>query len=85
MARHSKFERARRVAEGEQSRRIAEAWSSSLPPGVASDFAQGVAVAHARGPLPPPPDMAPGTAPRPPRPGREPKVVDERPSRRRSA
>ena len=33
--------------------------------------------ASIRGPLPPRPDMAPGTLPNPPRPGREPKPVKE--------
>jgi len=85
MARHSKHEREKRAAEAEQTRQIAAAWFSSLPNDVAGAFTQHVAAARARGPLPPPPDMAPGTAPNPPRPGREPKpVADERGSRRRS-
>jgi hypothetical protein len=85
MARHSKHEREQRAAEAEQTRQIASAWYASLPSDVAAAFTMDVAAARARGPLPPPPDMAPGTAPRPPRPGREPKpVVEERGSRRRS-
>jgi hypothetical protein len=85
MARHSKHERARRAAETERAREIATAWFASLPSNVAAAFSQDVAAARARGPLPPPPDMAPGTAPNPPRPGREPKLPsDERGRRRRS-
>ena len=36
-----------------------------------------IEAARARGPLPPPADMAPGTRPNPPRPGREPKPSKE--------
>jgi hypothetical protein len=57
---------------------------ASVPTAVAAEFALEVAAARARGPLPPQPDMAPGTAPRPPRPGREPKPSkDETKTRRR--
>jgi hypothetical protein len=85
MARHSKHERERRAAETESTREIASAWFASLPKDVAAAFTADVAEARARGPLPPPPDMAPGTAPNPPRPGREPKpAADERGPRRRS-
>ena len=85
MAKHSKHERERRAAEAAQTRDQAAAWFSNLPSDVASAFAKDVAAARARGPLPPRPDMAPGTAPNPPRPGREPKPEkDERSSRRRS-
>jgi hypothetical protein len=54
-------------------REIQAAWFASLPRETAVAFTQEVEAARARGPLPPPPDMAPGTAPNPPRPGREPK------------
>ena len=52
---------------------IERAWRGSIPTEVAAEFDAKVRAAKERGPLPPPPDMAPGTAPRPPRPGREPK------------
>jgi hypothetical protein len=83
MARHSKHERERRAAEAEQTKMITSAWFTNLPSAVAASFTEEVAAARARGPLPRPPDMAPGTAPNPPRPGREPKpAADERPRRR---
>lgn len=52
---------------------IERAWRGSIPTEVAAEFEAKVRAAKERGPLPPPPDMAPGTQPRPPRPGREPK------------
>jgi hypothetical protein len=85
MAKHSKHERERRAAEAEHTKGIATAWFSSLPNDVAAAFSRDVAAARSRGALPRPPDMAPGTAPNPPRPGREPKPPkDERGPRRRS-
>jgi len=72
---HSKRERAQRTRETDDVKRIEAAWVASLSPDVARTFARDVANARARGPLPPPPDMAPGTLPNPPRPGREPKPV----------
>ncbi len=77
MAKHSKFERAKRVQQSEAVARIEAAWQQSVPAARAKEFAQSVADAQARGPLAPPPDMAPGTAPNPPRPGREPKPKKE--------
>jgi hypothetical protein len=85
MGKRSKFERARRAMETERSHQIEAAWMASLPAETAQAFTRDVEVARARGPLPPPPDMAPGTAPRPPRPGHEPKPAkEERSPRRRS-
>ena len=82
VARHSKHERERRKAETERVREIEAAWMGSLPPAQAKAFAESVASARARGPEEKRPDMAPGTAPRPPRPGREPRPPkDERPRR----
>jgi hypothetical protein len=84
MTKHSKAEREKRAVESVRMAEIQRAWTASIPAPVAAEFAQAVAAAHARGPLPPPPDMAPGTLPRPPRPGREPKPSkDETTSRRR--
>ena len=77
MAKHSKAERARREQEHEAVQRIESAWQASVPPDRAREFAKAVEEARARGPLEKPPDMAPGTAPRPPRPGREPKPKKE--------
>jgi hypothetical protein len=75
MTKRSRSERERRAAETERTREIESAWMRSVPPAVAEAFARGVEIARARGPEPRRPDMAPGTLPRPPRPGREPKPV----------
>lgn len=77
MPRHSAFERSRRAAERDRVAEIERAWRGSIPSDVAAQFDAQVRSAKARGPLPPPPDMAPGTAPRPPRPGHEPKPPKE--------
>jgi hypothetical protein len=77
MAKHSKAERAKRVEQNEAVARIEAAWRQSMPTAKAKEFDQAVAAARARGPLPPQPDMAPGTAPNPPRPGHEPRVKKE--------
>ena len=83
MSKHSAFERRRRAAESERQAEIERAWRGSLPPDVAAKFDAQVKAAKERGPIPPPPDMAPGTLPRPPRPGHEPKPpkADARPRR----
>jgi hypothetical protein len=73
MTKRSEVERARRAAENERMVEIERAWRGSIPTEVAAEFDAKVRAAKERGPLPPPPDMAPGTQPRPPRPGREPK------------
>lgn len=85
MARHSKFERERRSAETERVKQIEAAWMGSLPTATAKAFADSVAAARARGPEEKRPDMAPGTAPRPPRPGHEPKPAKEDTRTRRSS
>jgi len=77
MAKHSKFENARRAAETTRVKEIEAAWLGSLPPDTAKAFATAVQAARARPPAEPPAPMAPGTAPRPPRPGREPKPSKE--------
>ena len=77
MAKHSKSERAKRVVQNENVARIEAAWQASVPAARAKEFAAKVAEARERGPLPEPPDMAPGTAPNPPRPGHEPKIKKE--------
>jgi len=73
MTKRSKHERAQRVAETERVRQIEASWSASTPSAVVREFETAVRAARERGPLPPHPDMAPGTLPRPPRPGHEPK------------
>ncbi len=73
MTKRSRHERAQRAAETDRVRQIQAAWAASTPSAVARDFEYAVNAARARGPLPPPPDMAPGTAPNPPRPGHEPR------------
>jgi len=69
----SSFKRARREAENARMADVERAWRGSISPEVAKAFDAQVQAAKARGPLPPPPNMAPGTPPRPPRPGHEPK------------
>ena len=83
MTKHSQHERERRAAETERMKEVSAAWYASIPAATAAQFTRDVEASHARGPLPPPPDMAPGTRPNPPRPGREPKPPkDEQRSRR---
>jgi len=84
MTKHSKFEREKRAAESERVKQVEAAWFGSMSPEAAKAWTREVEAVRARGPVPPQPDMAPGTAPRPPRPGREPKVVEEKGTRRRS-
>jgi len=84
MTKHSKREREQRASETVRVKEIEAAWVASVPAPVASAFAESVAAARRRGPLPPPPDMEPGTRPNPPRPGHEPKPPkEERPRRGR--
>jgi hypothetical protein len=73
MTKRSKHERAQRAAETDRVRQIEASWAAGTPDAVAREFELAVRAARERGPLPPPPDMAPGTAPNPPRPGHEPK------------
>ena len=85
MTKRSKHERAQREVETERVRQIEASWAASTPSAVAREFETAVRAARERGPLPPPPDMAPGTQPNPPRPGHEPKPPKgaERPRRGR--
>ena len=73
MTKHSKSERARRTSENEAVARIQAAWQASVPAATAKEFEKAVEQARARGPQGPREDMAKGTMPNPPRPGREPK------------
>jgi hypothetical protein len=82
MTKHSKHERERRAAESERMAEVGRAWEASIPAPVAAEFAREVAVAQTRV-YEKQPDMAPGTLPRPPRPGREPKPAKEETRSRR--
>jgi hypothetical protein len=73
MAKHSEYERKRRAEQAERVKEIEKAWLGSIPAPIAASFAATVKAAKERGPAPRNPDMAPGTLPRPPRPGHEPK------------
>ncbi len=73
MTKRSRHERAQRAVETDRVRQIEASWAASTPSAVAREFETAVRAARARGPLPPPEDMAPGTMPNPPRPGHEPK------------
>lgn len=81
MAKHSRYEREQRAKQTERTKEIAAAWYASMPADVSKAFAKEVAEVRARGPLPPPPDMAPGTPPRPPRVVKETKKSEDRPRR----
>jgi len=83
MTKHSKHERQRRVEESARTAEIERAWLDRIPAPVAAAYAASVQRARERGPWVRPPDMAPGTAPRPPRPGHEPKPKKEDTTTRR--
>lgn len=83
MTKRSKREREQREHETRRVKEIEAAWSAAVPPSVAKAFEASVEAAHARGPLAPPPDMAPGTKPNPPRREPRPVKVEERPRRGR--
>ncbi len=84
MTKHSNFERQRRATETARIQEIERAWQGSIPAPLAAEFTAVVRAAKERGPQARPPDMAPGTAPRPPRPGHEPKPKkDDATARRR--
>jgi hypothetical protein len=84
MTKRSGYAKARKAEQNARMIEAERAWRGSIPPDVAAAFEAQVKAARERGPLPPKPDMAPGTPPRPPRPGREPKAPkqDDRPRRR---
>jgi hypothetical protein len=85
MTNRSRFKRAKRAQETQRAREIQTEWYNKMPAETAKEFTRQVEAARARGPAPRPPDMAPGTAPNPPRPGREPKPPkDQRSPRRRT-
>lgn len=81
MAKHSKFENAKRAEQTARIKEIEQAWMGSVPKPQAQAFADAVAAARARGPQPPPENMPPGTKPNPPR--VEPRPTKEERNRRR--
>jgi len=84
LTKHSRAERSKRAEQREATARIQAAWQASIPAAQAKEFNARVAASIERGPAPRPADMAPGTAPNPPRPGHEPKPkVDKNQQRRR--
>jgi len=80
MAKHSKFENARRAAETTRVKEIEAAWLGSLPKPVAEAFVDAVTAARVRPPQGPFPNMPPGTRPNPPK--REPRPTKEERNRR---
>jgi hypothetical protein len=81
MTKRSRFEQAQRSTEQDRIRDIEAAWLARLSPDQQASFRMDVQAAQARRPERRP-DMAPGTAPNPPRPGREPREPKEASSRR---
>jgi hypothetical protein len=81
MTKRSRFEQAQRSAEHDRIRDIEDAWVSRLSPDELGAFRREVGAALARRPELRP-DMAPGTAPNPPRSGREPREPGAGTSRR---
>lgn len=84
MTKHSRRERELRAAQTERVKEIESAWQRSMKPADAAAFEAAVQAARERPAWQRPPDMAPGTLPRPPRPGREPKPPKEPTRGRRS-
>jgi hypothetical protein len=79
MTKRSRYEQAQRAAEDVRTREVADQWLARLSAAELTRFRESVAIAQARPPAGPPINMAPGTRPNPPRPGREPREPDERP------
>ncbi len=82
MTKRSRHEREQRAAANIRVKQITADWERAVPPERAAAFALEVEAARARGPRPPQPDMAPGTAPHPPRPGHEPRPEKKEEPRR---
>jgi hypothetical protein len=82
MTKRSRYEREQRAAGNARVKQITVEWERAVPPDRAAAFAQQVEAARARGPQPRQPDMAPGTAPHPPRPGHEPRPEKKEETRR---
>ena len=82
MTKHSRHEQERRAAETVRVREIESAWLASLTPAASKAFTAAVEAVRTRPPAERRPDMAPGTLPRPPRPGHEPRPTKEERTRR---
>ena len=82
MTKRSRYEREQRAAGNVRVKQITADWERAVPPERAAAFALEVETARARGPRPAQPDMAPGTAPHPPRPGNEPRPPKKEETRR---
>jgi len=82
MTKRSRHEREQRDAANVRAKQITAEWERAIPPDRAAAFALEVEAARARGPRPPQPDMAKGTAPHPPRPGFEPRPPKKEETRR---
>ena len=80
MTKHSKYESAQRAAETDRLKEIAAAWMGSLSKADREAFVDAVTAARARPPQGPPPNMAPGTRPNPPK--HEPRPTKEERTRR---
>ena len=81
MTKHSQAEQRQRAAEHERIRAIEAEWHARLSPEEQASLRRDVELAQARRPEPRP-DMAPGTRPNPPRPGREPRPPEDQRTRR---
>ncbi|HET7829982.1 MAG TPA: hypothetical protein VFL03_10500 [Candidatus Limnocylindrales bacterium] len=81
MTKRSAFEQRQRAAEQEQIKAVEASWYARMSAADQTAFRREVEVALAREPQPHA-DMAPGTRPNPPRPGREPRPPKEQSSRR---
>jgi hypothetical protein len=82
MTKRSRYEREQRAAANVRIKQITADWERAIPADRLAAFAQEVEAARARGPLPRPADMAPGTMPNPPRPGHEPRPPKKEEPRR---
>ena len=80
MTKHSKYENERRAAEDARMKEIEAAWIGSVPAETMKSFTRSVEAARQRPPAGPPPNMAPGTRPNPPRVEPRP-TKEERPRR----
>lgn len=84
MAKGSAYKKARKADAQARMVEVERAWRGSIPSDVSAAFDAQVRAMRERGPLPPPPNMAPGTRPNPPRPGHEPKPPKQDDRNRRS-
>ena len=82
VTKRSRHEREQRDAANVRVKQITAEWERAVPPERLAAFALEVEAARARGPRPVQPDMAPGTAPHPPRPGFEPRPPKKEETRR---